>query len=207
MRRAELDQELEAELEFHIAREAEKYERQGVPAAEARRRARLAFGGPERVKEESRDARGTALLESVLQDTRYALRGLRAKPGFAVGVGLTLALGIGANATMFGIVDRLLFRPPAYLRDVVTIGLERTDRAVEGRDRAPRSPGPDVGEHEEEVAIERLFYLRRLRIADRRMHAHVGRLGIEADRLCALSEQRVIVGAVPVDAPRGSRPT
>ncbi len=117
MRRAELDQELEAELEFHIAREAEKYERQGVPAAEARRRARLAFGGPERVKEESRDARGTALLESVLQDTRYALRGLRAKPGFAVGVGLTLALGIGANATMFGIVDRLLFRPPAYLRD------------------------------------------------------------------------------------------
>src|SRR5437764_1477561 len=87
MRRAELDQELEAELEFHIAREAEKYERQGVPAAEARRRARLAFGGPERVKEETRDARGTALLESVLQDTRYALRGLRAKPGFAVGVG------------------------------------------------------------------------------------------------------------------------
>jgi len=117
MRRAELDQELEAELEFHIAREAEEYERQGVPAAEARRRARLAFGGPERVKEESRDARGTALLESVLQDTRYALRGLRAKPAFAVGVGLTLALGIGANATMFGIVDRLLFRPPAYLRD------------------------------------------------------------------------------------------
>ena len=116
-RRGDMDRELETELEFHLAREAEEYERQGVPAAEARRRARLAFGGVERVKEESRDVRGTALLESVMQDARYALRGLRAKPVFAAGVGLTLALGIGANATMFGVVDRLLFRPPPYLRD------------------------------------------------------------------------------------------
>lgn len=69
------------------------------------------------MKEESRDARGTALIESVLQDARYALRGLRAKPAFAAGVALTLALGIGANATMFGVIDRLLFRPPPYLRD------------------------------------------------------------------------------------------
>ena len=49
------------------------------------------------------------------QDLRYALRGLRRKPGFAAAVIVTLGLGIGANATMFGIVDRLLFRPPAYL--------------------------------------------------------------------------------------------
>ena len=50
-----------------------------------------------------------------MQDLSYALRGLRLKPGFAVAVILTLGLGIGANATMFGIVDRLLFRPPTYL--------------------------------------------------------------------------------------------
>ncbi|HMC55834.1 MAG TPA: ABC transporter permease [Gemmatimonadaceae bacterium] len=55
-------------------------------------------------------------VESLWQDLRYAVRGLRAKPGFAVAVVVTLALGIGANAAMFGIVDRLLFRPPSFLK-------------------------------------------------------------------------------------------
>ena len=62
------------------------------------------------------------------QDLRYALRGLRLKPGFALVVVLTLGLGIGANAAMFGIVDRLLFRPPAYM-----IAPERAHRIYFGR--------------------------------------------------------------------------
>ena len=57
------------------------------------------------------------MLDSLWQDLRYALRGLRAKPGFAATVIVTVGLGIGANATMFGIVDRLLFRAPDHVRD------------------------------------------------------------------------------------------
>ncbi|HUQ81050.1 MAG TPA: ABC transporter permease, partial [Gemmatimonadaceae bacterium] len=53
--------------------------------------------------------------EPVWHDTRYAARGLRRKPGFTTAIVLTLGLGIGANATMFSVVDRLLFRPPAYI--------------------------------------------------------------------------------------------
>ena len=55
--------------------------------------------------------------ESVLQDLRYAVRGLRSKPALTTAVTVTLALGIGANTAMFSVVDRLLFRPPAFLRD------------------------------------------------------------------------------------------
>ncbi|HEV2179300.1 MAG TPA: ADOP family duplicated permease [Gemmatimonadaceae bacterium] len=115
-RRNAMERELDAELHFHLDREAEKYTRLGVPPELASRRARMAFGGIERTKDESRDRRGTALLESVAQDLRYAARGIRAKPAFASGVVLALALGIGANAAMFAVVDRLLLRPPAYLR-------------------------------------------------------------------------------------------
>jgi len=120
LRRGSVERELSDELRFHIERETEKYERMGLSRADAERRARLAFGGIERAKEASRDNRGTVLIESTLQDLRYALRGLRSKPAFTAGVVLTLGLGIGANAAMFGIIDRLLFRPPAYLHDAST---------------------------------------------------------------------------------------
>jgi predicted permease len=61
------------------------------------------------------------MLETFRQDLRYAIRGLRAKPGFASAVVITLALGIGANAAMFGIVDRMLFRPPPMMRDPASV--------------------------------------------------------------------------------------
>src|SRR5215217_5655905 len=100
-----------------VEREARKLEASGLSATDALRQARLAFGGVERIKDDARDARGVSWLEVFASDVRYAVRGLRARPGFTIAVVLTLGLGIGANVAMFGIVDRLLLRAPPYLRD------------------------------------------------------------------------------------------
>ena len=133
-RRAAVERELDDELRFHLERETEKLIRGGLSPAEAERRARVAFGGVERTKEESRDVRGVSLLDVAMQDIRYALRGLRQKPAFTAAVIVTLGLGIGANAAMFGIVDRLMFREPAFLRDpgrVHRVYLFSTSRGTE----------------------------------------------------------------------------
>jgi putative ABC transport system permease protein len=76
------------------------------------------------------------ILDNLRQDLRYAIRGLRTKPGFAIAVVSTLGLGIGANAAMFGIVDRLLFRPPPLLRDPPTAHRVYVYQTFRGEERA-----------------------------------------------------------------------
>jgi putative ABC transport system permease protein len=135
-----VERETDQELCFHLERQIAEHAAVGMSPEEARRAALLEFGGVEQFKEECREARGVNRIESLLADLRYGFRTLRKSPGFAVVSVLTLALGIGANAAIFSMVNALLLHPYSFrnLDSLVRVWEDRgIDEGYDARYIAP----------------------------------------------------------------------
>jgi predicted permease len=109
--RRKLNDDLSEEIRLHIEERTEQLLGEGMSAEEAQRKARVAFGNRIAVEERSREVWQWPTLESIWADVRFAVRQLRKSPGFAIAAVLTLALAIGANAVVFGVLNALIMRP------------------------------------------------------------------------------------------------
>jgi len=139
---ATVERDLDEELRFHFDLTVEELVKRGMTPDQASREAARRFGDVDRHRENLREIdrerakqrRRVEIWGAVAQDVRYAVRGLRLNPGLTAVVALTLGLGIGANATMFGIVDRLLLRPPTYLKSPETAHRIYLGRTFDGEE-------------------------------------------------------------------------
>ena len=114
VRKERFEGRLDDEVRFHLDMEARALIERGVDPEDARQQALRAFGGVERHKEETRDAMGTRAIEELVKDLRFGVRDLKRRPALTAVVTLTLGLGFGASASIFGFVDAVLLQPLPY---------------------------------------------------------------------------------------------
>jgi predicted permease len=114
LRKPQVEREMEAELAEHLEAESKELMARGMTAAEARRRAAVTMGRVDAIKEECRDARGTAGWEHLKQDTAFGIRVLLKNRTFSSMALATMALGIGATTAVFGLIDGVLIRPMPF---------------------------------------------------------------------------------------------
>jgi len=143
-RQARRDRELGNELEGHLQMQIDDNLRAGMTPDEARRQALVRFGGVESVKEAYRDRRGIPLLETTLQDVRYAVRTLHNNRGATVVGILVMALAIGANTAVFSVVHAVLLNPLPYANPdrIVTLSYLSTGGNASG-ERSRQVSVPD----------------------------------------------------------------
>src|SRR3954468_24599392 len=108
------DADFDTEVAAHLDMLTDEYRRRGLPGDEARRQALVRFGGPMQLKEDQHDRRGLPLVETTMQDVRYAMRALRRRPAYSLVAIATLAIGIGAGTAVFTVVGAVLLRPLPY---------------------------------------------------------------------------------------------
>jgi putative ABC transport system permease protein len=141
-RSSSFEREMQAEMQHHMALEAEALIARGVPPGRARALSAHRFGSTAQVADECRDSWGLRALDSCVQDLRFALRTLRKHPGYTAVVLLTLTLGIGANTAIFSVVYSVLMRPLPYTNG---------DRLVEVRQQAPKIGVANAGVSVKEI--------------------------------------------------------
>jgi putative ABC transport system permease protein len=138
--RSRMERDMDNEMRFHVEARAADLEARGVPRAEAERLARAEFGDVVRWKEAGRESRGLQLVDEVSADLRYAVRMMRRTPGFTVAAIVSLALGIGANTAIFGVMDLLLLRPAAVHHPFELVHVTTAGERGEGQSGSSNYP-------------------------------------------------------------------